>query len=282
MRKLPTDRPLDPLSLDILRAVNSSAHALNVPVMLVGATARDIMLTFLHDIPARRATEDMDFALAVPSWEAFENVARALTDDPRFTMDKSMAHRILFHYSATVPPRRVDVIPYGAGVGGEVFRWPKNDDVEMNVAGYEDAARAAELIGLASDLDFHVVTLPGLTLLKYFAWVDRRTTTNKDAFDLALMLRQYGDAGNHERLYGEAIELLEAVDFDLDRASPRLLGRDVAELCAGTSHARLASLLADSRLMEALALDVVRARGADSTDVGQSLIDEFRAGFHSR
>src|SRR6187402_1335606 len=73
MRKLPTDRPLDALSLAILRAVNSSAHALDVPVMLVGATARDIMLTFLHDIPARRATEDMDFALAVPSWEAFEN-----------------------------------------------------------------------------------------------------------------------------------------------------------------------------------------------------------------
>src|SRR4051812_27952412 len=88
MRRLPKERPLDAISLDILRAVRSSAHALNVPVMLVGATARDIMLTFLHGIPARRATEDMDFALAVPDWEAFENVARALTDDPRFTMGR--------------------------------------------------------------------------------------------------------------------------------------------------------------------------------------------------
>nr|WP_197478329.1 nucleotidyl transferase AbiEii/AbiGii toxin family protein [Luteibacter rhizovicinus] len=282
MRKLPKDRPLDPLSLDILRAVNSSAHALNVPVMLVGATARDIMLTFLHDIPARRATEDMDFALAVPNWEAFENVARALTDDPRFTMDKSMAHRILFRYSDTLPSRSVDVVPYGAGVGGEVFRWPKNDDIEMNVAGYEDAARAAELVGLASDLDFHVVPLPGFSFLKYFAWVDRRTTTHKDAFDLALILRQYGDAGNHERLFGEARQLLGAVEFDLDRASPRLLGRDVAGLCSGASHERLASLLADFRLMDALALDMVRAGGTDSTDAGQALIGEFRAGFHWR
>ena len=223
----------------------------------------------------------MDFALAVPNWEAFEDVARVLTDDPRFTMDKSMAHRILFRYSDTLPSRSVDVVPYGAGVGSDVFRWPKNDDIEMNVAGYEDAAGSAETIGLASDLDFHVVTLPGLTLLKYFAWVDRRATTNKDAFDLALVLRHYGNAGNHERLFAEAIGLLSAVDFDLDRASPRLLGRDVAGLCSRAPHERLASLLADSRLMDALALDMVRARGVDSTDVGQSLIGEFRAGFHS-
>lgn len=62
MRSLPKDRPLDPASLDILRAVSSSARALSVPVMLIGATARDIMLTFFHGIPSLRATEDMDFA----------------------------------------------------------------------------------------------------------------------------------------------------------------------------------------------------------------------------
>ncbi len=281
MRSLPKDRPLDPASLDILRAVSTSAQALDVPVMLVGATARDIMLTFLHGIPSLRATDDMDFALAVPSWEAFDNVAGTLTRDTRFVMGKAMTNRMHFYYSQGVPPRSIDVIPYGAGIGGEIFRWPKHDDVEMRVTGYEDAAAASESLGFATNLSFNVVTIPGLTLLKFFAWLERRTTTNRDAFDLALMLRTYSDAGNHDRLFGEEIETLELVEFDLSQASPRLLGRDVAHMCSGPTFERLDILLSDALLMSALALDMVRARGTDRPDAAEALLHQFRAGFRS-
>jgi predicted nucleotidyltransferase len=281
MRSLMKDRPLDPASLDILRAVSSSAQALDVPVMLVGATARDIMLTFLHGIPSRRATEDMDFALAVPTWEAFDNVTGALTRDARFVMGKAKTNRIHFHYSQGAPPRNVDVIPYGAGVGGDIFRWAKNDHFEMSVTGYEDAAKAAESLGFATNLSFNVVTIPGLTLLKFFAWLDRRTATSRDAFDLALMLHTYSEAGNHDRLFGEEIKTLEMVEFDLGQASPRLLGRDVAHLCSAPTFERLDLLLSDAPLMSALALDMVRARGIDRPDAAEALLHQFRAGFRS-
>jgi predicted nucleotidyltransferase len=279
MRSLPTDRPLDPVSLEILRAVKASANELNIPVMLVGATARDIMLTYLHDIPAQRATEDMDFALAVPTWEAFDDVTQRLTDDARFVMSKSATNRVAFHYSEKQPARSVDVVPYGAGGGSEVFRWPKNNDIEMNVAGYEDAARAAESVGMAADLSFDVATLPGLTLLKHFAWLDRRTATSKDAFDLALILHTYADAGNLERLFGEEIGIMEAVDFDLGLAAPRLLGRDVASICSEATRGDMATLLSDTSLMDKLALDMLRAQRSDTPDATRSVLDQFRAGF---
>ena len=55
-----------------------------------------------------------------------------------------------------------------------------------------------------------VVNLSGLALLKLAAWVDRwRTQPGKDAYDLALILRYYMEAGNSERLYSEGAKLLE-------------------------------------------------------------------------
>lgn len=281
MRNVRDDRPLDRASIDILKAVKTAARGQAIPVMIVGATARDIMLTHLHDIPARRATEDMDFALAVPDWETFNAVTRQLTTDPRFVMSSSMASRVIYRADDHGPARSVDIIPYGAGIGGDLFRWPDGDDIEMNVTGYRDAALSAESIGLASDLDFKVVTLAGLTLLKYFAWIDRRNQTRKDASDLFLLLHTYADAGNLDRLYDSDIDTLSAVDFRLDLASPRLLGRDVGRLCSGPTRDQLLAVLNQRDLMNTLALDMARTSGTDSIDTARIAIDHFEAGFRS-
>ena len=51
----------------------------------------------------------------------------------------------------------------------------------------------------------------------------------KDAFDLMLILQNYLDAGNSDRLYNEASHLLENANFDYELAGAWLAGKDALE-----------------------------------------------------
>jgi len=61
----------------LLRAVRRVAG--DLPLLLIGAAARDLLLSHVHGIELQRATEDTDLALAVPDWERFLNVREALS-----------------------------------------------------------------------------------------------------------------------------------------------------------------------------------------------------------
>jgi len=98
------------------------------------------------------------------------------------------------------------------------------------VAGYREAFEAAPPLEIDPGFVVRVVSLPGLAILKLFAWADRGVADSRDAIDLAILLRQYGAAGNADRLYGAEIGVLEAASYDLDLAGARLLGRDAARI----------------------------------------------------
>jgi predicted nucleotidyltransferase len=52
--------------------VQAGAGQLGLEPLLVGATARDLLLVHVFEQPVRRATLDVDFAVALASWEQFE------------------------------------------------------------------------------------------------------------------------------------------------------------------------------------------------------------------
>lgn len=56
-----SERPLDPMAVEILRVVQHVIAARGLSCIVVGATARDILLTHVHGLPATRATRDIDF-----------------------------------------------------------------------------------------------------------------------------------------------------------------------------------------------------------------------------
>lgn len=66
---LRTDRPVDPLTVQVLRAIDGVLRELKFPSMLVGATARDLLLFHVYGRPPLRATVDFDIAIVVESWE---------------------------------------------------------------------------------------------------------------------------------------------------------------------------------------------------------------------
>lgn len=275
------DLPVDPVSVEILRGVKQAAVEIGVPATLVGATARDIMLTHIFGIPARRATADIDIALAIRGWDSFEELFRHLLLDRRFQKSQGTPNRLWFRSTAKHQARPVDVVPYGPGVEGPLFNWPNDGDIEMNVAGYADAAESAETVYITPDLTFEVTTLAGLALLKLYAWIDRRGRTTKDADDLSTLLSKYVEAGYEERIYDEELGALEAVDYDLSRASPYVLGLHVSKLCSEETREDLSAHLANVELMEHLAIDLSRTNRLDPESLNKATLQvaDFIAGF---
>lgn len=67
----------------------------------------------------------------------------------------------------------------------------------------------------------------------------------RDADDLRLIMQHYLDAGNQDRIYseqGDCSDLLNE-EFDYERASARILGRDVGRLLTDTSRQIVARVL---------------------------------------
>jgi len=280
MLSVARDRPVDPLEIAILRQVDPVARALGIEYLVTGATARDIMLIGVFGLETGRGTRDVDLAIAVDGWPAFGAIRARLVATGAFEADRQVVHR-LFHLRGGRRGYPIDLIPFG-GIEdlGAMIAWPPDRSVVMNVAGYREAFDAAAPVEIDSGFVVRVVSLPGLAILKLLAWADRGAADPRDAIDLAMLLRQYGTAGNEDRLYGAEIGVLEAVSYDLDLAGARLLGRDAARISATETRARLLAPLDDARLLERLIRAMARDMGpaGDPVAAAGKLVDQFKTG----
>jgi predicted nucleotidyltransferase len=146
----------------------------------------------------------------------------------------------------------VDLIPFGGVEKDGVIAWPPSRDEVLNVTGFKEALASAIRVQVDTDFIVPMVSLPGLTVLKLFAWADRKQETNKDADDLGRLLKNYGNAGNVDRLYGEDLSVLEDANFEFDVAGAHLLGRDVARIVTPESSERIATILKSEEQLERL------------------------------
>ncbi len=281
MLSVARDRPVDPLAIEILKQVDPVARALAIDYLVTGATARDILLVGVFGLDTGRGTRDVDLAIAVDSWPQFEAVKTRLVEAGVFEADQRVTHR-LFHLPGRA--RRgypIDLIPFGGLEDpAATIAWPPDRSIVMNVAGYREAFEAAPLVEIDRGFVVRVVSLPGLAILKLFAWADRGAGDPRDAIDLAMLLRQYGVAGNEDRLYGSEIRVLEAVSYDVDLAGARLLGRDAARMSGAETQGKLVALLDDGQRLEHLVRAMARNTGAapDPVAAAGTLVDQFRTG----
>jgi predicted nucleotidyltransferase len=195
--------------------------------LLVGAMARDLLLSYAHAIPIARATLDIDMAFAVSDWQDYDRLRQDLLASDQFFEDRTVQHRMLFRKEA-----RIDLLPFG-GVerGDRTIAWPPRQDREMCVIGYKEAMASAVKVSLPLKQQLSVVSLPAMAVIKVVAWRARRyDQPYKDAFDLGFVLRHYLDAGNADRLYREASHLLDDPRFDYLKAGAWLLGSDARKV----------------------------------------------------
>jgi predicted nucleotidyltransferase len=248
--KLPAEQ------VNIIRQVVRAAENQRLRLFIVGAQARDLLLQYVYDLPVHRATNDIDFGIIVESWDEFTKLRDSLVADKKFQPHRTMRQRLV-HQSGLL----IDLVPFGEleQISGQIT-WPPDFSIVMSTVGFREAYDTSIEVRLAADLVVRAASLAGLALMKIVAWDDRGF--ERDAQDLALIMRHYLAAGNEDRIYSEHGDCFDLLDeeFDYENASARILGRDIGGLLTDTSRPILQRVLSkpDQHGSSALATVMIR------------------------
>ncbi|WP_314817770.1 nucleotidyl transferase AbiEii/AbiGii toxin family protein [Capnocytophaga gingivalis] len=210
---------------EILQALNSFFQSKKIDFYIVGATARDILLTNLYGLIPERKTMDIDIAIAISDWKEFEIIERELPQREYFEKNNQQKQRFMYKEFYAI-----DVIPFGgiAQKDGNIY-WPPDGVIAMSVLGFPEIAAATISVNIDDEFAIKVSSLSGFFLLKMMAWKDRYLSSSKDAYDIALILLHYLGI-NEQRAVQEHYDLYEVEPFDQVEASGRLIARDVKAL----------------------------------------------------
>lgn len=280
MLKIPKDRPLGSIQLDAIRHLNAVFDAQGTHYFIIGATARDILLHHVFGIPPTRMTVDIDFALALKSWDEFQRLRQALLDSGCFAEPLGGAiHSLVFEANDIGFGYPVDLIPFGQieNPPGEIA-WPPDHQVIMNTGGYREAMEAAVSVEVSPGVIVKVSSLPGLAILKLLAWTERGLSDPRDAQDFYILLKEYANAGNLTRLYeGDGSALLTDASFDPDLAGARLIGQDCRRLATMQTLEKLHAILGDASRRDRLILHMSSSRTRPGNDA-PAYLDSFEKG----
>lgn len=76
-----SERINNALLVELLRKLTACFKRIDREFYVIGATARDLILQQLIGAESRRRTRDLDIAIAIPDWEAFEHIKEVLIAD---------------------------------------------------------------------------------------------------------------------------------------------------------------------------------------------------------
>ena len=211
----------NPLLKDLLKELSEFFDAINVNFYVIGATARDIILSNLHDLTPERKTDDLDIAIAISDWNQFQSVEKNLSEKEGFTKSKEQKQRFIYKGIYVI-----DIVPFGDVTkdDGNIY-WPPDETIAMSVGGFPEMANATIMVEIDGEFTIAIASLPGLFVLKLVAWKDRHLSGSKDAYDMALLLKNYLYI-NTERAVEEHYDLYETDEFDQIIAGAQLMARD--------------------------------------------------------
>nr|WP_301288448.1 nucleotidyl transferase AbiEii/AbiGii toxin family protein [Natronospira proteinivora] len=239
--------------LESLRQFSRAAELATVPWLIVGATARCLLLESVYQWPKGRATEDTDFAVWVEDWAHFDRLCQACADTRHFEALARPPKRF-----RAVNGRYFDLLPYGGveGPGNQVL-WPPHGDSVMTVRGFRGAAKAAYRVTVNDELEVPVASPAGLLALKLFAWEERgHQQPGRDAEDIAYLIEHAERIANVDEIYDRYPDLAAFHDYDLHLAAISVLGWQAGEILASDDRTFLLDFLGheidqdgDSRLV---------------------------------
>lgn len=236
--------PVDRDAERTLAKVAGLAAERGLPILLVGAFARDLHFWHMHGIEPGRATADMDITIQMADWSSYDDFGQVLRE-AGFS-NPNRAHREKFRDAET--GREVDLLPFGEiSPDGQNITWPE-DNSSWSVVGIAEALVHAECLRIQMGADTHgipFVSLPGLVMLKVVAISDRPEDRYKrDGSDIGLVIEHYLAMGNRDRLLARPHDkLLRHAQGDLDLATALLLGRDIAGMASAPTCMRLGEIL---------------------------------------
>ncbi|WP_334191164.1 nucleotidyl transferase AbiEii/AbiGii toxin family protein (plasmid) [Synechococcus elongatus PCC 11801] len=252
--------PIHPELANILRTIQTASRDLNIDLFLIGATARDLWLVYIFGLSRSRLTRDVDFAVALPTWESFFELKNSLISNYGFTADSNPRRHHRLSLQAQIY-NTIDIIPFGELQSeGNQLAWPPDFETVMNVTGYSEANDSAIQIEWELGSTVKVVSLPSLAGLKLLAWQDRRgnnSRESKDALDLYNILLSYSATSEMEdRIYDNEIETLVRLDYDMQLAGAWLLGKDLASIMSHQWLEQVQAILDNPNTLQYLVADM--------------------------
>ena len=271
---------IDQGTLELLTLINQVTVDLGIEYLVIGATARDLVMHYGYGARIQRATKDLDFAIQIESWDSFTEIKERLIANG--FKDRQSPQRVVS--PAGMP---VDIAPFG-GIADKNsnIQWPPSGDVEMDVAGFDEAHQSAIQVLIQQDppIQIPVASPQGLALLKIIAWDDRdRDLRAKDAKDLAYLLESYQSVEKViDRIY-EIDGLMQRYDWDVDQGSAHLLGIDTLDITGHEAKIKVGKILnanlqvgAPNYLIEEMCSQI-----DEEYDNKRGLLEAFSNGFHS-
>ena len=215
----------------LYQKINAHTEALGIPYLVIGATARDIILHHGYGAAIERGTRDIDFGIQVQNWDQFEQLKEHLLKNG-FTPVQTKVHQLV----TTVPNGEsweIDIIPFGNIAGdGNSITWPPQHDIGMSVTGFNEAFKHALDVEIANNpnLNIKVASPAGMLLLKLISWLEREhSVRRKDAMDIFYLTRHYSKIPDiADSLYED--DFMDAQNYDEHKASTMKLATDACSI----------------------------------------------------
>ena len=206
----------NPLLVGLLKKLTDCFSQMHYDFYVIGATARDLISIPLNITISTRRTRDLDIAIAIPNWEAFEQIKETLIQEG-FEKSSNMSHH--FYYGNY----ELDIVPYGniAKEDDNIY-WPPEEDIAMSVKGFSEVLADAITVTIDDNFDVKIASLHGLFILKFNAWLDRHIENDKDAEDISYIISNYFYANIERDLPAEMYD-----DFDDYIVGAHLLAQDL-------------------------------------------------------
>jgi len=260
---------------EILEALERGFSKFGIDFYLVGATARDVWMRGVHEVPPKRATSDIDFGIMIKDSSIFEELKNYLIDIEGFTPYKENAFVLIWKDKT-----QVDLIPFGELEHEGVATVKGTGFTSMNVEGFMEVFEQASEEIQTEDQHFKVCTLAGIVILKLIAWDDRPEMRGDDIDDIAEIIKNYFHF-NSDAIWEHHSDLFTD-DNDLDEIASQYLGREIGKIISGNTklNERIKGIL-DKGLSDSNSnnLDELLARESDETiDYSRSLISHILAG----
>ena len=281
---LELQHPLDPCLDRLLRDLDEHLRLRNIPYLLAGGMAREILLHHGHGCARGRATTDVDFGVTLSDWGAYQALRQGVTESGRFRPDPKEAQRIIHRDLVTGAETKVDLVPFGAiaAPSGEIG-WPPDGSHVMRILGYSQALATAIHLRLDETHWVPLASASGLAIMKLVTWVDRgEARLGRDAVDFLEIARQHAHLLTDKELYDDFPEVMERCSFRPEPAAAWILGKQVAALADDRlREVVLCAILPESRVR--MINHSLRERGFQDLDEREAeaaqLLDAFENGF---
>lgn len=271
---------INPLTVEILELISNITIGLNVPFFIVGATARDIFFEQLHNIKTSRSTLDLDLGIHIAAWESYHLLMNRLLQTGKFTKS-NILHRI--YYTKDNYP--IDIVPFGVISGeNEIITWP--DKQQMSTSGFKAAYQDCYEIKISVNPDrvIPVASPVGLVVMKLISWNESKDRAQKDAQDIGLIFSNYHSLFQNKEKIFDFPEILDMVQYDIQRAGTVLLGKDTASILKDRNTRITIESILDRETSESatskLAIDMMNRFSLDENEFDRKLqmLNDFKAG----